>query len=124
MHRAESAPLTESQDGSSPPAPGGQTHSTSGSEKKICLRIVPVKVRSHDSGKTVKTYALVDNGSDISLCNNDLAMDLGVRRDFKTSYLTTQEKEDSPKVGLEINLTVEALDGSHKIEIPKLWTVD
>ena len=100
LNRAEAAPLTESQDGSSPPAPGGQSHSTSCSEKKICLRIVPVKVRSHDSGKTVKTYALLDNGSDVSLCDNDLAMELGVRGDFKTFYLTTQEKEDSPKVGL------------------------
>ena len=82
LNRAEAAPLTESQDGSSPPAPGGQSHSTCGSEKKRCLRIVPVKVRSHDSGKTVKTYALLDNGSGVSLCDNDMAMELGVRGDF------------------------------------------
>ena len=87
LNLTEAAPLTESQHGNSPPAPGGQTHSTSGNENKIYLRIVPVKVRSHDSGKTVKTYALLDNGSDISLCDNDLAMELGVRGDFKTSYL-------------------------------------
>ena len=72
----------------------------------------------------MKTYALLDNGSDVSLCDNDLAMELGVQGEFKTYYLTTQEKDDSPKVGQEINLTVEALPGTDKIEIPKLWTVD
>ena len=80
------------------------------------------------SGQSTKPLilerALLDNGSDVSLCDNDLAMELGVRGEFKTFYLTTQEKEDSPNVGQEINLTVEALDGTDKIEIPKLCTVD
>ena len=80
--------------------------------------------QSHDSGKTVKTYALLDNGSDLSLCENDLVMELGARGDLKTFYLTTQEKEDSPKVSQEINLTVKVLDGANMIKIPTLWTVD
>ena len=47
LNRAEAEPIPERQDGSSPPVPSGQSHSTSSSERKICLRIVPVKVRSH-----------------------------------------------------------------------------
>ena len=83
-----------------------------------------MKVRSRDSDKTVVTYALLDNGSDVSLCDNDLAVKLGVQGKLKTFYLTTQEKEDSPKVGREISLTIEALDGVEKITVPRLWTVD
>ena len=83
-----------------------------------------MKVRSRDSDKTVVTYAVLDNGSDVSLCDNDLAVKLGVQGKLKTFYLTTQEKEDSPKVGREISLTIEALDGVEKITVPRLWTVD
>ena len=54
LNRGDASPLPESQDDSFPPAPGGQSYSTSGSESKKSLGIVPVKVRSHDSGKTVK----------------------------------------------------------------------
>jgi len=72
----------------------------------------------------VETYALLDNGSDVSLCDKSLASELGVQEDTKTFYLTTQEKEDSPKVGQEISLTVEALDGTDHVEVNRLWTVD
>ena len=88
------------------------------------LRVLPVKVRSHDTNKTVETYALLDNGSDVSLCDKSLASELGVQGDTKTFYLTTQEKEDSPNVGQEISLTVEALDGTDHVEVNRLWTVD
>ena len=36
----------------------------------------------------------------------------------------TQEREDSPRVGHEISLTVEPRDGSNKVEVKRLWTVD
>ena len=58
------------------------------------------------------------------LCDNDLVMELGGRRDLKTFYLTTQEKEDSPKVSQEINLTIKVLDSADMIKIPTLWTAD
>ena len=81
-------------------------------------------VRRHDASKTVETYALIDSGSDISLCDKNLAMELGVHGHQKTFFLTTQEKEDSPRVGHEISLTVEPLDGTDKLEVKRLWTVD
>ena len=97
------------------PLQGGQTNNTSAGGGKVCLRIVPVKVRTHGASKTVKMYALLDSGSDISLCEKELAVELGVQGDQKMCHLTTQEREDSPKVGQEISLTVEALDGTDKI---------
>lgn len=91
----------------------------------MCLRVVRVKVRSHDdANKTIETYALLDGGSDISLCDKKLAMDLGVHGRQKTFYLTTQEKEDSPRVGHELSLVAEPLDGSDRVDVVRLWTVD
>ena len=109
---------------SSAPLQSGQANSTSAEKGKVCLRVVPVKVRRHDASKTVETYALLDSGSDISLCDKNLAVELGVHGHQKTFFLTTQEKEDSPRVGHKISLTVEPLDDTDKVEVKRLWTVD
>ena len=106
------------------PLRSGQANSTSARVGKVCLTVVPVKVRGHDARKTVEMYALLDSGSDISLCDKNLAVELGVQGHQKTFYLTTQEKEDSPRIGHEFSLTVEALDGTDKVEVKRLWTVD
>lgn len=45
--------------------------------KKVCLRVVPVKVRAN--GKEIETWAILDNGSDVSLCDRSLAQELGLR---------------------------------------------
>ena len=105
---------------SSAPLQSGQANSTSAGKGKVCLRVVPVKVRRHDASKTVETYALLDSGSDISLCDKNLAVKLGVHGHQKTFFLTTQEKEDSPRVDHEISLTVEPLDGTDKVEVKRL----
>ena len=110
---------------SSTPLQGGQAHSTSTGGGKMCLRIVPVKVRSHnDASKFLETYALLDSGSDISLCDKSLAEELGVQGHQKTFYLTTQERQDSPRVGYDLSLTVEPLDGTDQVYVTRLWTVD
>ena len=106
------------------PIQGVQSNSTLVESGKVCLRIVPVKVHSQDPSKKLLTYALLDKGSDVSLCAKDLAAQLDVQGEQRTFYLTTQEKQDSPKSGQEISLTVEALDGSDKLQIQRLWTVD
>ena len=106
-----------------PPTQGGQSNTTLAGSGKVCLRIVPVKVRSQDSNKELLTYALLDNGSDVSLCAEGLAAQLGIQGEQRTFYLSMQEKQDSPKLDQEISLTVEAIDGSDKLEIPRLWTV-
>ena len=52
---------------------------------KVCLRVALVKVRSRNANKAVETYPLLDSGSDISLCDKTLAMELGVRGQGKHS---------------------------------------
>ena len=124
MDNRASVTDAEVQVSSSTQVQAGQTNSTSTGGGKVCLRVLPVKVQSRDTNKTVETYALLDNGSDVSLCDKNLASELGVQGDTKTFYLTTQEKEDSPKVGQQISLAVEALDGTDRVEVNRLWTVD
>ena len=49
---------------------------------------------------------------------------LGVQGRQKTFYLTTQERQDSPRVGNDLSLTVEPLDETDQIYVTRLWTVD
>ena len=58
-----------------------------------------------ESAKSRYKQGSGNSGSDISLCDKTLAMELGVR-------------------GHEISLTVESLDGTDKVEVKRLWTVD
>ncbi|XP_068759642.1 uncharacterized protein [Montipora capricornis] len=53
-----------------------QTNSTSAKVGRVCLQIVPVRVRRNDLSKTVETYALLDTGSDVSLCDKNLATEV------------------------------------------------
>ena len=92
--------------------------------RKVRLRIVPVKVQCDDGAAVVETYALLDNGSDVSLCSKRLSDQLGAKGVPRSFSLTTREKCNSLKTGQEVKLTVESLDGAEKIEIPKAWTVD
>ena len=47
--------------------------------RKVCLRIiVPVRVQGKQPGEEVETYALLDNGSDVSLCDEKLTDQLGI----------------------------------------------
>ena len=101
-----------------------QNNRCQSTKKRIRLRVVPVKVRDSLSGRMLETHALLDNGSDVSLCDSELVKELslqGRRRDF---FLTTQEKKDSAKSGLELKLTVSSLDGALTLEIPRVWSVD
>ena len=58
------------------------------------------------------------------MCAKNLAAQQGIQGEQRTFSLTRQEKQDSPKIGQEISLTVEPINGSHKLEIQRLWTVE
>ena len=70
------------------------------------------------------TYALLDNGSDVFLCDAELVKELDIQGEQCDFLLTTQEKKDSAKSGLELKLTLSSLDGTSALEIPRVWTVD
>ena len=69
-----------------PPTQGGQSNTTLAGSGKVCHRIVPVKVHSRDSNKELLTYALLDNGSYVSLCAKGFAAQLGIQEEQRTFY--------------------------------------
>ena len=85
--------------------------------RKVRLQIVPVRVRGKKREEVVETYALLDNGSDITLCDERLREQLGIEGIQRSFFLTTKEKKNSVKNGLEVKLVVEALDGSQEVEL-------
>ena len=92
---------------------GSRTH-------KVCLRILPVRV-VHGS-RSVVTYALLDAGSDVSLCDGRLVKELQLP-EVKKEY-TINTISDSKKIqGSEVSLTVCSLDSRESIVIPKAWSV-
>ncbi|XP_078344112.1 uncharacterized protein LOC144629777 [Oculina patagonica] len=91
---------------------------------KVRLRIVPVRVRGNQPGQVVETYALLDSGSDVSLCDEKLIRELGISGVQRNFFLTTQEKKESSKSGLEVKLTIDSINSQSSLEIPKVWTVD
>ena len=72
---------------------------------KVDLRIVPVKLIGTD-GRTVKTYALLDSGSDVSLCDKRLISELGLGGVEKTFSFMILNEVKRDRCGLEVDLKV------------------
>ena len=71
-----SATRRTNQDGQS----GGRasvTAATGAGERRVCLGVVPVKVRAKGGGRVVETYALLDRCSEVTLCKEQLSLELG-----------------------------------------------
>ena len=62
---------------------------TGAGRSRVRLRVVPVTVRGIDEAHKVQTYALLDNGSDVSLCDKNLIKRLGITGVPTTFSLTT-----------------------------------
>lgn len=98
--------------------------STSHTTNQVRLRIVPFRVRGSQPGQVVETYALLDNGSDVTLCDRMLVEQLGITGRPRNFFLTTQERKDSEKSGLEVKLTIDSIYEDSTIQSPMAWTVD
>lgn len=58
---------------------------------QVCLGVVPVKVQSKEGGKVLETYALLDSGSEVTLCQEQLSIKLGLngqKSSFKLTGMT------------------------------------
>ncbi|XP_071490096.1 uncharacterized protein [Diadema antillarum] len=100
---------------------GGQCLSTSSSRKRVCLRVVPVNVTGN--GQVIQTWALLDEGSDVSLCSDRLVKRLGIQGAPKDFQLNTVGNSLSNQKGLEVGLTVSNITDGKTINLPKVWTV-
>ena len=78
--------------------------------KRVCLRVIPVRVQGLCNFRVIETYALLDDGSDVSSCDHRLLEKLGVNginRQFTLTTLSNTEEQS----GLEVGLKVGSIDG-------------
>ena len=103
---------------------GVQCTATGAGRPGVRLRVIPVKVRGIDRTQEIETYALLDDGSDVSLCNIDLVKQLGITGVPTRFSLTTVNDGTRQKIGEEVRLIVSDLKGQEEIDITRAWTVD
>ncbi|XP_033103980.1 uncharacterized protein LOC117106683, partial [Anneissia japonica] len=80
------------------------TSNCTSSGGRVYLRILPVVVTTY-TGIQVSTLALLDQGSDASLCSESLRKQLGVRGE-RIKYKSTTINGDIDRVGFKFELTV------------------
>ena len=71
---------------------------------KVCFQILPVIVNG-DNGRSIKTYAMLDSASDITMINDELAQDLGLKgkpETLKLHTLSSPVSLSSKKVGFHV----------------------
>ena len=86
---------------------------TGAGETPVCLGIIPVKVRGKGGGKVIETYALLNNGSEVTLCHERLVKELGLdgqRFEFTLTGMTGSEKVDSKLVDLVVKSTYDSVE--------------
>ena len=101
---------------------GVAVSATGAGETRVCLGIIPFKVRGKGGGKAIETYALLDNGSEVTLCHERLVKELGLdgqRFEFTLTGMAGSEKVDSKLV----DLVVKSIDDSVDVELCSVKTV-
>ena len=100
-----------------------QVSSAIGVGEKVCLSVVPVKVKAKGgAGPVIKTYALLDSGSEVTLCHELLRKKLGVsgtELDFTLSGMTGSTKMNSQL----IDITVTSIDNEASVDLSNVRTV-
>ena len=81
-----------------------------------------MKVYRSNSDEFVETYALMDNGSEVTLCHEQLAKKLGLVGK-KIEYTLTGMTGSTQVEGTMVSLTVKSMDESTVIELPNVKTV-
>lgn len=93
---------------------------TGAGESRVCLGIIPVKIRGKSNNRMIKTYALLDSGSEVTLCHELLANKLeldGERLNFTLTGMTGSTL-------MESNLVTLSMDESVAVELLNVKTVD
>ena len=86
--------------------------------------MVPVKVYSRQTGRTILTYAFLDDGSNAVFCSERLRTQLGVTG--KKTKLQVQTLLEDQRVNTRVltDLEISDVDGQHTIQLPKVYTQD
>ncbi len=74
--------------------------------------------------RQVETFALLDEGSDITLCSSSLIRKLGAKGAYRELRITTVNQSTQRRTGIEVNLKVSSLDGNETIDLSRAWSVE
>ena len=95
-----------------------------GAGVRVCLNVVPVCIQAKEkSGPIIKTYALLDSGSEVTLCHKNLQKRLGAvgkKLDFTLSGMIGSTVVKSEM----IDVIITSIDGSFSIELSNVHTVN
>ena len=88
----------------------------------IMLPIVPVRVRSGSVKDWIRTYALLDNGSSATFCNEKLKLALGLKGKNCSMKLTTVHGTQQQET-MMVDLQISSPDGSVETELRNVHSV-
>ena len=117
--RARSSASSSSSDSEGHHVSVSSSHHVMGN--KVALPFLLVKVNSPETGISVKTYALLDSGSNVSLCQDRLLQLLKACGRTEKMSLTTLKKKNSEATARVISLKISNLDGSDELTIPQVF---
>ena len=124
--RRTSRERREAKAGSSPETEGYHGHHVVSSHhvmgSKVALPFLLVKGTSPETGISVKTYALLDSGSSVSLCQDRLLQMLKARGRTEKMSLTTLERKNHEATARVVSLKVSTLYGNEDLTIPQVFT--
>lgn len=102
---------------------GAAVTAATGTGERVCLSVVPVKVPAKGSDLIpVETYALLDSGSEVTLCHEKLKETLGAsgtRVDFTLAGITGSTRVERQQV----DLVVMSMDEFVTVELSSVRTV-
>ena len=84
---------------------------TGAGENQACRGILPVKVQGKGSDRMVETYALLDNGLEVTLCHESLAKKLKLNVD-RLSFTLTGMTGSAQVESCLVDLVMKSLDES------------
>ena len=89
---------------------------TNNAFSKSCLGIIPVVVKGNN-GNTCRTYALLDDGADKTLCDERLLNSLHISSRPVTFQMSTVSSTSSTVYGQEVDLQVQPLNGNDTVSL-------
>ena len=102
----------------------GRCSALESGKKNVCLRIVSVVVKRQGQTGEIVTNALLDPGSDVSLCDAGLLEKLGVFGRSKEFTLTTVNGASDSQNGFEVSLVARGINLHEEITLSRVWAVD
>ncbi|XP_046564200.1 uncharacterized protein LOC124273030 [Haliotis rubra] len=93
-------------------------------EVESTMAIIPVRVRTRNTCKTVETCAFLDPGSSVSFCSEQLMDQLGCEGKQMKISLETMGKPHSMLTNLVCGLEVSNYTGGTFIELPRVYSKD